>query len=284
VFSHAGIANHEALSNRILRAERYEGRRLTVSANVRGEFQIADWTQASGTGEHRTVLRAFGGWNLAYDRFRAESGSQLLLDAPAALDDGQFRGTYYGGLVFDDRDNDWNPQRGGLFDVSGAAGGPWAGGASQWGRLNLSLRRYVNLRERLVWASEVLVEGQLGEVPLIPLGEFSGVAFRGGVGGVDTGRGYFRRRFVGGEKAYASSELRWEPTRVHLWKIPVDIGLKPFVDLGMVGDRARNLAPGVHASAGAGVYVVWDEFEVVRADLGVSPEGVVVVMAADHAF
>lgn len=37
-------------------------------------------------------------------------------------------------------------------------------------------------------------------------------------------------------------------------------------------------------SGGAGIYAVWDKFEVLRLDPGFSPEGFALVMSADHAF
>lgn len=282
VFSHTGIANSDRLTNRAIRDEHFEADRLTLSADANAQFVLGEVPSSSWPGSTTGYLRGFVGWTVAYDRFHADDGSQLALDFPDVEDANGFRGSHYVGLAWDARDNDWNPGAGGLYDLSIGAGGPWAAGRDRWTRANVSLRQYAALSDDLVLAAQVLGELQVGDVPLIPMGEFSGANARDGVGGVDTGRGYFRRRFVGPRKVYASAELRWEPVRFHLWRIPVDLGFKPFVDVGWV-DGANGLRD-VHPSGGGGVYIVWDDFEVIRADLGVSPEGVVVVMAADHAF
>lgn len=285
VFTFAGVANHAPLSNRKINEERFEAHRMSIGPDLNAQFALGRFEADEWFGSTQAFLRAFVGWNFAVDRFRAEPGS-LFADEAADFLGTSTRGTYYVGLTWDSRNNDWNPKRGGLYDMSVASGGPWAGGSTVWSRLNASFRNYQSLgSDHLVLAHELLAEIQGGDVPMIPRGEFSGLVFRDGVGGLDTGRGYFRRRFIGKNKVFTSAELRIEPFMMHLGPFTVEPGIKPFIDLAWVQeDVGGPFADALHVSGGAGVYVVWDQFEVIRMDFGISPEGAGFVMAADHAF
>lgn len=285
VFTYTGIANHERLTNAEINDERYEAHRLSVGPDVNVQLPVVRLEPEAWFGTTQAFLRAFVGWNFAVDRFRAEPDSLFALDEPQAPGTRR-RGTYYGGLTWDSRNNDWNPKRGGFYDISLATGGPWAGGQDVWSRFNASFRNYQSLgTDRLVLAHELLAELQGGDVPLIAKGEFSGLVFRDGVGGLDTGRGFFRRRFVGKRKLFTSAELRIEPFQIWLGPFSVEPGIKPFVDVAWVQEEGNAaFDEGLHLSGGAGLYLVWDEFEVIRVDFGVSPEGMGFVMAADHAF
>ena len=121
-------------------------------------------------------------------------------------------------------------------------------------------------------------------MPLISQGEFSGLVFREGLGGAYTSRGYFRRRFIGDYKLAAGMELRIEPYEVKVWRWTVTPALKPFVDLGYAADADGLGGSKPHLSGGAGIYFVWDRFEILRFDGAFSPEGFALLISADHAF
>ncbi|MEN0065151.1 MAG: BamA/TamA family outer membrane protein [Myxococcota bacterium] len=283
VFTYVGIANEDRLDNAAIVDETFEAHRFSISPDVNVQFVLARKARPAEMGP-TAFLRGFVGWTWSLDRFTAEPGTQFAQDQPQPTGTTK-RGTWYGGVAWDSRDNDWHPTRGGFHDVSVAAGGPWALGDTYWSRFNASFRHYAPLgSKRLVLAQQVLAEFQGGNVPLIPLGEFSGLVFRDGVGGVDIGRGFFRRRFIGRRKAAGSTELRIQAGRFNLGPFTFEPGIKPFIDAAWVQDTPAPLPSGLHLSGGAGIYVVWDDFEVIRADLAVSPEGMVFLLAADHAF
>lgn len=284
VFTHVGVANHSALTNRGIQRERFEVHRFSLGPDL--NYQHPVWTlQPRGYLEYPGYLRIFVGWKLQYDNIRAGRNTLLAAELPEQLGRGR-RGSYYAGVGWDSRDNDWSPKSGSFHDVSIAAAGPWAGGDRTWGRVNGSLRHYRRVGfDEIVFAGQLLGEYQFGDVPLVPLGEFSGLVFREGLGGAYTGRGYFRRRFIGDLKVAASAELRVEPHEFKTGRWTLTPAFKPFVDLGYVADSDDGTGrPRLRHSYGGSIYFVWDKFEVLRVDAAASPEGFALLISADHAF
>lgn len=195
------------------------------------------------------------------------------------------RGSLFGGLAWDSRDNEWSPAAGGLHDASVEVAGPWSGASSTWVRLNASFRWYRALgTDKVVFAQQLLLDALLGDAPFVAQGEFGGFLSREGIGGRYLGRGYFRRRFIGSTKAYASTGIRVEPWEFRLGTWTLTPGIKGFFDVGKVFAWSESIVAGLRPSGGPGAYFVWDRFMVMRADVGFSPEGVAVVVVADHAF
>lgn len=282
-FTFVGLANRGYLPISEVTTARFEVARLSAATDVNYQFVLKEFPSRAKS-DSPSFLRGFVGWNFGYDRLRAEPGTVLANERPQ--DEGaNTRGTFYAGVAWDSRDNDWNPKDGSLHDVSVGFGGPWAGGETMWQRANVSFRHYHSLgTPKLVLAHQVLGEHVFGDAPLIPLSEFSGIRLRSGVGGLETGRGYSRGRFIGERKVYSSLELRIEPHEFFLGRFSLVPGIKPFVDGGWVQSTSKPSDGVAFMSGGVGIYAVWDKFEVLRLDAGFSPEGFALVMSADHAF
>ncbi|HEY8378725.1 MAG TPA: hypothetical protein VIK91_19670, partial [Nannocystis sp.] len=123
-----------------------------------------------------------------------------------------------------------------------------------------------------------------GDAPLVPLGEFGGLFPTEALGGAAAGRGWMRRRYIGRYKAFGSLELRFEPLELKIRRHTLGIGLKGFVDLGLVAQRVRDLPHHWHVSGGTGLQIIWDRFAVLRLDAGFSRESYGVYFLNEHAF
>jgi hypothetical protein len=151
--------------------------------------------------------------------------------------------------------------------------------------VHATLRHYWTLGvPSLVLAHRLTYDGLWGDAPFVPLGEFGGLVSSDGLGGVVTGRGWMRRRFIGKHKAFASVELRFEPIEFKVRKHTLGIGLKGYVDIGLVAQRMRDLPLNWHVSGGPGLLITWDRFAVIRLDGGFSRETAGFYLMTEHAF
>ena len=287
VFNFTGVANNTILRNRDLVDDFFEGDRFSIGPDLNYQHPIRDYQPDEWWGETMGALRGFAGWRFQYDKLRARPDTLIATTQMAELRTSR-RGLLYGGIAWDSRDNDYSPRTGGFHDVSLGLAGPWAGGDRDYAQVNVSLRRYTPLgTKKVVLANELLVEKLWGDVPLLSKGEFSGLVYREGIGGLFTGRGFLRRRFIGDLKAFTSIEVRYEPYELHVGRITATPGFKPFMDVGFVSDetvRPRVPGPLFHVSGGGGVYIVIDRVASLRFDAGFSAEGFSAILAADHAF
>jgi hypothetical protein len=284
VFSYAGMANAERIGNAVLLSDAYEAKRFSIGPDVNYQFRLLAVDAERLPSRARGLFRGFVGYRFEFDRFDAEPTSFLAVDRPDALGV-ERRGLYYAGLAWDSRDNDYAPRSGGFHDVSVASAGEWAGATRRYTRVNLSLRQYQRLgHDRVVLAASFLGDALFGDVPLVPKGEFSGLVYREAIGGLYTGRGYVRRRFQGDTKIYGTTELRFELFDMPVLRWALTPGLKAFVDGGWVWDPDGDRHGAGAISGGAGMFFIWDHFEVLRVEYGFSPEGASLVLAAQQAF
>ena len=228
--------------------------------------------------------RWFIGARFSWDRQQPDLVS-LYADEVSPRETRVRRGSMLGGIAWDSRDNGWSPKRGSLHDVSLELGGPWLASNQTWARLNASTRFYRPLgTDKVVLANQFIADFILGDAPLVPLGELGGLYPLEGIGGRDAGRGFYRRRFIGRRKLYASAEIRAEPWEFRIWRWYVAPGVKIFTDVGSAAEPPRLWSQRPHLSGGGGVYLVWDRFFVMRFDAGVSEEGYGLYVTANHAF
>ncbi len=284
VFPYVGAANFDSFTRRELQTpeNRVGLRSMGVAFDYQQPFAVFERGQLGieTTGYARWLVGA----RFAHDRIRGEPGSRWVDDDGQPPELSLRRGAIFGGLAWDSRDNGWSPVRGSLHDLSVELGGPWAASTRHWVRLNGSARFYRPLgTPKLILANQFLADAILGDAPLVSQGEFGGLLVREGIGGRDTGRGYFRRRFVGPTKLYSSVELRVEPHEFRIRKRTFTPAFKAFMDVGYVRSRNTDDAR-PFVSGGPGVYLVWDRFFVFRVDAGFSPEGVGVYFTSNHAF
>jgi outer membrane protein assembly factor BamA len=230
------------------------------------------------------VLRWLVGVDFQADYIRQYEDSLLSIERPD--DEGWTRrGTYLGGASWDSRDNEWSPTWGGLHEVTLALAGPWAGASSIWGRFNATFRWYRPLgTEKLVFAQRLTFDALIGDVPLFELGLFGGLSPTEGYGGREAGRGFFRRRFAAPVKGLSVTELRYQPFEWPIRRRTLGLGFKAFADIGELFRPEAFLADGAHIAGGPGLFIVWDRFFVLRADVGFSSEGVQWYVISSHSF
>ncbi|MCX4245269.1 BamA/TamA family outer membrane protein [Paraliomyxa miuraensis] len=283
VFPYIGIANFEPLSRDQLQAppQRVHVRSIGGAMDYQQPFAVFEPGQLGieTTGYARWLVGA----RFAHDRIESEPDTRWIDDGnPLATS--LRRGSVFGGLAWDSRDNGWSPTKGSLHDVSVELGGPWVGSTQVFTRFNGSFRFYRPIvSPKVILANQFLADAIVGDAPLWNQGELGGLLVREGIGGRDTGRGYFRRRFVGPLKLYGSVELRVEPYEIRIRKRTLTPALKAFMDVGYVRGPGQDDARPI-ISGGPGAYIVWDRFFVFRVDAGFSPEGQAIYFTTDHAF
>jgi hypothetical protein len=128
-----------------------------------------------------------------------------------------------GGLVYDTRDFETNPERGIFATVVAAGGTSISDGIKSSLMLSADLRGYLPL-----WPGHITLAGQLsytgllaGTLPFYSLPSFAL-------------RGSFGRRIAGDGVAWASTDLRLRIASFQAFKQNVELGLVGFADAGMV--------------------------------------------------
>jgi hypothetical protein len=283
VFPYLGIANFEPLRLLELNAPERRVNLRTIGAAFDYQHPFAVFERGQWGIETTGYARWLVGARFAHDRIRSAPDTLWTAEGnPTEVT--MRRGSIFGGLAWDSRDNGWSPKRGSLHDVSIELGGPWVGSTRHYARFNGSVRFYRPLgTPKLVLANQFIADAIVGDAPLASQGELGGLYVREGIGGRDTGRGYFRRRFVAPTKLYASVELRVEPFELKLRKRTLSPALKAFMDVGYVHGPGQDDARPI-ISGGPGFYFVWDRFFLLRVDAGFSSEGFGIYVTTDHAF
>ena len=282
VFPYFGVANHHNLRGHDLTGQYFQTKLTTVGGFF--TFQHPVWRYKPAVPGPSGVLRTYSGISYFVDRIQPYENTLFKAERP--YDAGYTRrGVVRLGLTWDRRDNEWSPKRGALHDVTVDSAGPWTGSTHAWGRAQASLRHYWQLGfPSLVLAHRLTYDGLWGDAPFVPLGEFGGLVTSDGLGGTSTGRGWLRRRYIGKHKAFVSVELRFEPVEFKIRKHSLGLGLKGYVDLGMVAERLRDLPNNWQVSGGPGLLIVWDHFAVIRLDGGFSRETRGFYLMTEHAF
>jgi outer membrane protein assembly factor BamA len=151
------------------------------------------------------------------------------------------------GLVFDTRDNEFDPHSGAILEALLASGRGYT-------RTTGSARAYVPLAAQLVLAGRIAGEGMGGSPPLaaqfdMESSERAYIA----VGGYQSLRGFYDARFVGAGKLLGGVEMRYAVKRVPSLFAVV---LSGFCDVGRVfgpEEPFRFTTSGLHASGGGHV-------------------------------
>lgn len=284
VFPYFGVPSDRARSPGALGDVENRARVSTGGFSMQLQWPVArvdvpgPWAQIEG------ALRVVGGVRFHHDRVKAADDSVLVRERAGELGVTN-RGSVFTGLVFDSRDDMLSPTRGSLHDVTIEAAGPWMGGNRTFARFNASFRTYVPFKApSFVMAFRVLVDAAWGDVPLVTLGEFGGVAPTEGIGGDTSGRGFFRRRFVGPSKILTGPEWRWRILELGIRRRRIQLGLVAYTDIGKVFQRTRQFAEDLHVGVGTGLYIALPPTLVLRVEGAVSTEGPAAFLTTGHAF
>ncbi|MEN0065478.1 MAG: BamA/TamA family outer membrane protein [Myxococcota bacterium] len=187
-----------------------------------------------------------------------------------------FLGVIQAGVMLDNRDNEPAPIRG--YWLEGSIRGASRLWGSDWDffGFNVTSRTYVPLgTDRLVWANRVVVDGKAtNSLPILELAMPGGTQRYFTFGWLNAGRGIRQKRFIGEALVMEQAELRWTALPLKVARIPVDIGVLGFVDLGFVGADLSEFGTMFDTplvGTGGGLRVAVDKNFIIRADVGVSP-------------
>lgn len=197
------------------------------------------------------------GWRFRYlDVLRVHPGVDPALAESIGLADSNYRlGAFEQSLIIEDRDQVMDPHRGVYGEIRVEEGGPFAGGALQYGRGQAEARGYVPIGGRVVAAARARYGRELwGQLPITE--RFFG-------GGAANHRGFAQRRLspvvrddeegeapIGGEEQV----LGTLETRLDLFKLWSNwFGVVVFTDVGdVVVDEPIDYG-NLHYAAGAGL-------------------------------
>ena len=207
-----------------------------------------------------------------------EETSLLALDPPEGAEGGTGLGVVLS-LGHDSRDDELVPRRGAFLELytKGAAlpsQGSFFFGAGAVAQL------YVSPASWLVLAQRLMVETLFGDVPFYEAARMGGSVDFLALGGVYSQRGFVEGRFAGRDKILSNSEARvlFPP----LWeRLLLGVGL--FADLSRVLDSPDFFA-GLHPSAGAALYINWDNAFVFRVEEALSEEGALFYIEGRYLF
>lgn len=200
-----------------------------VTRVIRGPFMVS-----ALTGVERARFSTLPGQSVFAQQFGAELAETDIFGRVA--------------LLYDTRDNEYNPHNGVLLELGAQAG--TSGG--DYTRLYATGRGYVGITPRLLFAGRVLASGMdgapsLNSILFIPLWENPLSMY----GGAETNRGIDRGRFAGPHALFTNMELRYDLRSFG------DFGaltLLAFVDAGRVfADEFELTLDGLHVGAGGGV-------------------------------
>jgi hypothetical protein len=182
------------------------------------------------------------------------------------------------GILWDTRDHEFNPTRGGYHELSFRAGaGPVREGDIRYGSTYLHLRWFFPLiGERLVLAMRALTDIGFGAMPLVELGTMGGYTTLAGPASIEANRALPYGRQLGQVKVFGTTELRSTFYHFAVRNHRFGLGAVLFVDASRVtarlgGPRSLEGGPLLRASLGGGLRIVWGSALVVRLDVGAAP-------------
>lgn len=215
------------------------------------------------------VYAGYGWRNTAVEVF---PDSVLQQQHPIGIEGGP-TGQVAVGALWDTRDNESDPLRGGAEEVAVRVSGTATGSRYQYEGVTLSERRFWRLGPRFVLAQRLTLDALFGEVPFFEWVNTGGVSTSEGIGGMSSVRGIERNRFAGNTKVFSNTELRFRAWDFRLLGAPVNAGGVVFVDVGRVWHPAVENGPWWmwHPGVGAGVRLA-RRAAVVRFDWAMSPE------------
>ncbi|QRK05044.1 BamA/TamA family outer membrane protein [Archangium violaceum] len=217
-------------------------------------------------------FQSYVGYSWRYTGVDPFEASELQKLKPVGIEGGP-TGQLMAGVLWDTRDNESDPVRGGVEELSLRVSGSATGSRYQYAGVTLSERRYWQLGPRFILAQRLTLDVLFGEVPFFEWVNTGGVSTSEGIGGMSSVRGIERNRFAGNIKAFSNTELRFRAFDFNLFGAPVIAGGVAFVDLGRVWHPQVTDGPWWkwHPGVGAGLRLS-RRAAVVRFDWAMSTE------------
>jgi hypothetical protein len=180
------------------------------------------------------------------------------------------------GLLWDSRDREIGPSRGTWAEAIAQRASKKLGGSDDFTRWTTTVRHYLPLTRRLVFAQRVIAQGALGNVPFDELPTVQSSFKQGeGLGGSSSLRGIPKDRYIGKSLLLSNSELRWRATEFSLFGRSSFLALSAFADAGRVWADEFRVEQGLddlHVGYGGGLRVGVGPSFIVATDVGHSNE------------
>ena len=173
-------------------------------------------------------------------------------------------------FIYDSRDHQNNPWKGTMISLTSEFSPKFLGSTYQFERLTFDVRGYISIFPRNIFCARFLYRQALGDIPYYYLPDF---------GGSTLGRGYYTSRFMDRTGLYGQAEYRFPIVKI--------ISCVAFYDIGQVQKNAKAFTiNGFHHNIGFGPRFCFgsNENSVLGMDFGYSPEGMLVLFHAGHAF
>ncbi|TGN19736.1 Omp85 family outer membrane protein [Leptospira idonii] len=245
------------------------------------------------------VRRYDGTWTKAKDPYfgiqlpvmeDVSSVSQDVQDGKIIGEKGGNLNYIRGGIAYDTRDYEPDPDRGWLIEYNFNRAEKLIGSDFSYLRHTFQAKNFwqpfPKYFEELVFAQRVLLSKAEGQVPFFEyryLYTIDGPS--GGLGGLNSLRGYRQERFLGPVIGFYNFELRWRFSSFELWDQFFQISLVPFYDLGRVWDKLSDVnTVGYKHSRGVGLRIVWDQATVILMDWARSKEDNIFFIDMGHTF
>ncbi len=224
-------------------------------------------------------LDVFGVAGFEYQTPWGNDSTQLIIaDQPDGID-GAYTTNIGGGLVWEARNNEFNPTKGVYAKAGFQVASTFLGSSSSYFMLETDTRSYTSftILKEITFANRLLFRNTTGDLPFWKLPD---------LGGADLLRGYPEYRFRDDNAILLNSELRtW------LFEFPsvdVRLGGSLFTDIGRTfpnGESIENIYNDLKYTFGFGATASFftNDF-IMRGDVGFSKEGYGIYFTAGYLF
>lgn len=231
---------------------------------------------------------AMYGWQLRYVHPKSYPNSRLAIDAATRLPDGKPLiyglgplgiATINGAAIYDTRDDELQPTKGGFHMLSFRASGatPTESGVA-WLGANATIRFYAKVWGPIVFANRIIVDLMAGHVPFYDMSQGGAFDPDDMPGGGEAVRGIPNGRYAGLVKVVVNNELRSTLFGFKAFGVKFKVGNSIFFDTGRVwvdysfSDPRDGSGLGLHYGVGSGPFLLWGSAALFRIDVAYSPD------------
>ena len=240
-----------------------------------------DFQRRIGRSSGRLLLGA-GVGRSTFDITPYDSGTTLLASQTGGQTPPATRTNFLrAGLLWDTRDQEIGPHRGTWAEALVQRVDKGLGATDDFTRWTTTVRQYVPISSRLVFAQRLIAQGIEGNAPFDELATIqSSFKQQEGLGGSGSIRGIPKDRYIGKALLVSNSELRWRALDFSLFGRQSFLALSGFADAGRVWtDRfdASTMLSDLHVGYGGGVRLGFGPSFIVATDVGHSSESTAAV-------
>jgi len=235
-----------------------------------------DFQHRIGRSSARLLLGA-GVSRSTFDITPYDSGTTLLATQTGGQTPAPQRTNFLrAGLLWDTRDQEIGPHRGTWAEALVQRVDKSLGATEDFTRWTATVRQYVPVASRVVFAQRLIAQGIEGDAPFheLPIIQ-SSFKQQEGLGGSGSIRGLPKDRYIGKALFLSNSELRWRAVDFALFGRQSFVALSGFADAGRVWtDRfdVSTMLSDLHVGYGGGVRLGFGPSFIIATDVGHSNE------------